>query len=166
MTKRAENAIDLGLHLPFQIAQLHSALSAQAKVIIAPYGDLNLAQWRIVRVVALDIANTSTAVRKAAGIDKGQFSKMLTVLEKKGYVILHPWEEDKRQNVIELTEMAIKAHDRLGPLLDARQKHLLATLTEEEQATVRKAIKAIAAAATKTDFDIPDPVADPDQEDL
>lgn len=162
MSKMGENAIDLGLHLPFQIAQLHSALSAQAKVIISRYGDLNLAQWRIVRVVALGIANTSTAVRNAAGLDKGQFSKMLTVLEAKGYVVLHPWDEDKRQNVIELTEMGSRAHDRLGPVLDARQKHLVATLTEDEQEVVRKAIKAIAAATTKTDFDIPDP----DLEDL
>lgn len=157
MARRDDNAIDLGLHLPFQIAQLHSALSAQAKVIISRYGDLNLAQWRIIRVVALDIANTSTAVRTAAGIDKSQFSKMLTLLEDKGYVILHPWAEDKRQNVIELTEMARKAHDRLGPILDARQQHLVATLTEEEQAVVRKAIRAIAAASSKTDFDIPAP---------
>lgn len=157
MARTRDNAIDLGLHLPFQIAQLHSALSAQAKVIIARYGDLNLAQWRIVRVVALDIANTSTAVRNAAGLDKGQFSKMLGVLEAKGYVVLHPFEDDKRQNVIELTEMGRTAHERLGPVLDARQRHLVAALTEEEQAVVRKAIKAIAAAAHKTDFTDPDP---------
>lgn len=162
MAKNGENAIDLGLHLPFQIAQLHSALSAQAKVIISRYGDLNLAQWRIVRVVALGIADTSTAVRNAAGIDKSQFSKMLYVLEEKGYVVLHAFEEDKRQSVIELTEKGRKAHDRLGPVLDARQTHLVASLTEEEQAVVRKAIKAIAAATDKTVFDIPAP----DPEDL
>lgn len=157
MTNKDETAIDLGLHLPFQIAQLHSALSAQAKVIISKYGDLNLAQWRIIRVIALNIAHTSTAVRKAAGIDKSQFSKMLTVLETKGYVVLEPFDEDKRQHIIELTEMARKAHDRLGPMLDARQKHLVASLTEEEQAVVRKAIKAIAAASARTEFDIPAP---------
>lgn len=162
MAKTGENAIDLALHLPFQIAQLHSALSAQAKVIISQYGDLNLAQWRIVRVVALGIAETSTAVRTAAGIDKGQFSKMLSVLEERNYVTLHPFEDDRRQHVIELTRMGRAAHDRLGPVLDARQAHLVATLNAEEQAVIRKAIKAIAAAATKTDFDIPVP----DLEDL
>lgn len=157
MNKANENAIDLGLHLPFQIAQLHSALSAQAKVIISQYGDLNLAQWRIVRVVALGIADTSTAVRNAAGIDKGQFSKMLGVLDERGYVALHPFEYDKRQNTIELTKLGRAAHDRLGPILDARQQHLVASLSAEEQAVVRKAIKAIATAANKTDFDIPVP---------
>lgn len=157
MTNSDDSAIGLGLLLPFQIAQLHSALNAQAKVIISGYGDLNLAQWRIVRVVALGIENTTTPVRKATGIDKGQFSKMLSALEQKGYVILHPYEDDKRQHVIELTEKARAAHERLGPLLDERQRHLVAALTEDELAVIYKAIKVMAEAAQKTDFDIPNP---------
>lgn len=157
MTNSDDSAIGLGLLLPFQIAQLHSALNAQAKVIISGYGDLNLAQWRIVRVVALGIENTTTPVRKATGIDKGQFSKMLSALEQKGYVILHPYEDDKRQHVIELTEKARAAHERLGPLLDERQRHLVAALTEDELAVIYKAIKVMAEAAQKTDFDIPIP---------
>jgi DNA-binding MarR family transcriptional regulator len=157
MTNSDDSAIGLGLLLPFQIAQLHSALNAQAKVIISSYGDLNLAQWRIVRVVALGIENTTTPVRKATGIDKGQFSKMLSALEQKGYVILHPYEDDKRQHVIELTDKARKAHERLGPVLDERQRHLVATLTEDELAVIYKAIKVMANAAQKTDFNIPAP---------
>ncbi|MBU2980482.1 MarR family winged helix-turn-helix transcriptional regulator [Lentibacter algarum] len=157
MTNSDESAIRLGLLLPFQIAQLHSALNAQAKVIISAYGDLNLAQWRIVRVVALGIENTTTPVRKATGIDKSQFSKMLGALEQKGYVVLHPYENDKRQHVIELTDKARKAHERLGPVLDERQRHLVATLTEDELAVIYKSIKVLANAAQKTDFDIPAP---------
>lgn len=158
MTNSRDSAIDLGLLLPFQISQLNSALNAQAKVIISRYGDLNLAQWRIVRVIALGIENTTTPVRKATGIDKSQFSKMLSVLEKKGYVVLHPFEGDKRQHVIELTQKARDAHERLGPVLDARQQHLIATLSEEELAVIYKAIRVMADAATKTDFADPKPI--------
>ncbi|MGH1575754.1 MarR family winged helix-turn-helix transcriptional regulator [Planktotalea sp.] len=157
MPNSDDSAIGLGLLLPFQIAQLHSALNAQAKVIISSYGDLNLAQWRIVRVVALGIENTTTPVRKATGIDKGQFSKMLSALEQRGYVILHPYEDDKRQHVIELTDKARKAHEQLGPVLDERQRHLVATLTEDELAVIYKAIKVMANAAQKTDFNSPAP---------
>lgn len=155
MTKSDDSAIGLGLLLPFQIAQLHSALNAQAKVIISGYGDLNLAQWRIVRVVALGIENTTTPVRKATGIDKGQFSKMMSALEQKGYVVIKPYEDDKRQHVIELTDKARKAHERLGPVLDERQRHLVASFTEDELAVIYKAIKVMAKASQKTDFDIP-----------
>lgn len=162
MTNAPESAIDLGLPLPFQIAQLHSALNAQAKVIISRTGDLNLAQWRIIRLVALGIANTTTAVRKASGIDKSQFSKMLSVLEEKGYVELRFYAEDRRQHLIELTKKGRMVHDRLGPVLDTRQRHLVAALSEQEQALIQNAIRVLAKAAEKTDFIIPDLASEED----
>lgn len=152
MPKEAITERGLGLHIPFQIGQLHSVLNAQAKVILARHGDLNLAQWRIIRIVALGIADTTTAARKTLGIDKSQFSKSLSNLEKTGYIQVLPFEFDKRQYRIELTEKGRKANDRIGPELDARQTHLVASLSEEEQATFQKALKALAEAAKKTDF--------------
>ena len=113
---------------------------------------MNLAQWRIIRLVAWGIADTTTSVRKAAGIDKSQFSKTLSVLEQKAFVRLLPYEEDKRQHLIELTETGRAAHDELAPELNARHKHLLAALSAEERAVVHDAIKALAKAAEKTDF--------------
>lgn len=147
-----DSAIDLDLPLSFQIAQLHSALNAQAKAIIARYGNLNIAQWRIIRLVAWDIANTTTAVRKAAGIDKSQFSKTLSVLEKEGFVEILPYEDDRRQHLIVLTEKGVSAHDQLGPELDARHQHLLAALTPEQRAVIHDAIKALSEAAQTTEF--------------
>ena len=162
MTNSPDSAIGLGLLLPFQIAQLHTALNAQAKAIVSRHGDLNLAQWRIVRVVALGIENTTTPVRKAAGIDKSQFSKMLSILEQNGYVTLRPCDVDKRQHVIELTKKARLAHERLGPVLDERQRHLVASLSEEELAVIYKAIRVMAEAAEKTDFAVPPPISEED----
>ncbi len=148
----SDSAIDLGLPLAFQIAQLHSALNAQAKAIIARHGTLNLAQWRILRLVAWGIADTTTRVRKAAGIDKGQFSKMLSLLEKDGHVEILPYPDDKRQHLIRLTEKGRAAHDRLGPELDARQQHLLKALTPQQREIIQSAIRALARAAECTDF--------------
>lgn len=147
-----DSAIDLDLPLSFQIAQLHSALNAQAKAIIARHGNLNIAQWRIIRLVAWDIANTTTTVRKAAGIDKSQFSKTLSVLEKEGFVEVLPYEDDKRQHLIVLTIKGVEAHDRLGPELDARHQYLLASLNDDQREMIHDAIKALSEAAEKTDF--------------
>ncbi|GAA6208534.1 hypothetical protein NBRC116601_18270 [Cognatishimia sp. WU-CL00825] len=147
-----DSAIDLDLPLSFQIAQLHSALNAQAKAIIARHGNLNIAQWRIIRLVAWDIANTTTTVRKAAGIDKSQFSKTLSVLEREGFVEILPYEDDKRQHLIVLTTKGVEAHDRLGPELDARHQYLLASLNDDQREMIHEAIKALSEAAETTDF--------------
>lgn len=148
----ADTAIDLGLPLAFQIAQLHSALNAQAKAIIAKHGTLNLAQWRILRLVAWGIADTTTSVRKAAGLDKSQFSKMLSALAAEGYVKVLPYPNDKRQHLIKLTDKGHNAHDKLGPELDARQQHLLGALSPEEREMIHGAIRALAKAAQTIDF--------------
>lgn len=156
----ADTAIDLGLPLAFQIAQLHSALNAQAKAIIAKHGALNLAQWRILRLVAWGIADTTTPVRKAAGLDKSQFSKMLSTLAAEGYVEVLPYTDDKRQHLIKLTDKGNHAHDRLGPELDARQQHLLGALSPEEREIIYSAIRALAKAAQTTDFSRPEEPAE------
>ena len=70
-----DSAIELRLPLPLLVFQLHSALNAQARALISKRGDLSLAQWRVLRLISLDVAHASTALRKLMGIDKSQFSK-------------------------------------------------------------------------------------------
>lgn len=146
------NAISLDLLLSFQIAQLNSKLNAQARAIIANHGTLSLPQWRIIRLVAQKFVNTTTSVRKAAGIDKSQFSKTLNVLVLEGYVTVSPFDGDKRQLVIALTQKGVAAHGRLAPELVERQTHLLSALTPTERRTIFSAIQALAKAAERTDF--------------
>jgi len=152
MAETSDGPISLGLPLPFQIAQLNSALAAQSKAIMSRYVDLNLAQGRVLRLVARNVANTTTSVRKAAAIDKSQFSKALSVLVNLGYVELLPYPEDKRQHLIKLTSKGHAAHDRIAPELDVREKFLLAELSQEEQNALRKAIKVLAKVSQMMDF--------------
>jgi DNA-binding MarR family transcriptional regulator len=144
---------NIDLLLPFQIAQLNAKLATQARIIIARHGTLSLPEWRIIRVVGMGVASSSTAVRKTSGIDKGQFSKTVNRLVKEGYVELLPFNGDKRQFEIQLTPKGKKAHDRLAPQLDARQRHLLAALGPAERKTIFSAIRALATAAETTEFD-------------
>lgn len=148
----AEGGFDIDLLLPFQITQLSARLAAQARRIIARHGELTLPQWRIIRIVAAGVAKGSTAVRKSAGIDKGQFSKTVNTLVEEGYVTTLPSAEDQRQFEIALTEKGRAAHDRLAPELDARQRHLMAALTPEQRALIFPAIRALAEAAETIDF--------------
>jgi DNA-binding MarR family transcriptional regulator len=148
----SDSAIDLDLPLPFQISQLSSLLNAQAREILSRYGELNLAQWRILRLVAWGVASTTTSVRKAAGIDKGQFSKTLNGLVKDGYIELSPYEDDKRQYQISLTVKGEATHAQIKPELVARNEHLMDALTPEEQSALYSSIRALAKAAQKTDY--------------
>ena len=148
-----ESAIELRLPLPLLVFQLHSALNAQARALISKRGDLSLAQWRVLRLISLDVATTSTALRKLMGIDKSQFSKEIGALVAQGYVESAPYRADRRQQLLSLTDKGRAAYAAIAPALDARQAHLMAALTDDQRAVMFEAIKALSEAAQRTDFD-------------
>lgn len=147
-----ETPIDKALLLPFQISQLNAALSAQARAILTRHGDLTLPQWRILWLLSSGVASTSTTVRKAAQIDKGQFSKTLNTLVEKDLVQLEPYEKDKRQFSISLTQNGWATHALLAPELNARHNHLLDALTAQERGLIFHAIQALSEAAKQHEF--------------
>lgn len=147
-----QNGLDLRHLLSFQISQLNSLLNAQERAVLARRGSLSPAQWRILRLVGQGVANTTTTVRKMTGIDKSQFSKTLSALVDDGLVEVSAFEQDKRQMLIVLNKKGRAAYRQLLPDLDARHEYLMAALNEEEQRLIFSAIKALSAAAERTDF--------------
>ena len=155
-----ESAIELRLPLPLLVFQLHSALNAQARALISKRGDLSLAQWRVLRLISLDVAHASTGMRKLLGIDKSQFSKEIGAMVAQGYIQTAPYEADRRQQVLTLTDKGRAAYAAIAPALDARQAHLMAALTDQHREVMFEAIKALSDAAQRHDFDIDeDPTA-------
>ncbi|PTX00014.1 MarR family winged helix-turn-helix transcriptional regulator [Pararhodobacter aggregans] len=148
-----ESAIELRLPLPLLVFQLHSLLNAQARALISKRGNLSLAQWRVLRLISLDVAHTSTALRKLMGIDKSQFSKEISQLIADGYVTSAPYEADRRQQLLAMTDKGHAAYARIAPALDARQAHLMGALTDTQRNVMFEAIKALAEAAQRHDFD-------------
>jgi len=148
-----DSAIELRLPLPLLVFQLHSLLNAQARALISKRGDLSLAQWRVLRLISLDVAHTSTALRKLMGIDKSQFSKEISQLIADGYITSTPYEADRRQQLLAMTDKGRAAYVRIAPALDARQAHLMGALTDSQRDVMFEAIKALAEAAQRLDFD-------------
>lgn len=151
---KAQGAAKIERLLTFQVFQLNAKLAAQARTILARNCTLTLPQWRIVRVVGMEAASASTAVRKASGIDKGQFSKTVSSLVAEDYVEVFPCTNDLRQFEIRLTPKGQKTYDRLAPQLDARQQHLLAALRPAERKTIFSALRALSRAAEQTEFEM------------
>lgn len=154
LTNQQNRGDGLDLPLPMLISQVHSALNAQARAVLSHFGPLNLAQWRIVRLVGTGIADTSTPVRKIIGLDKSQFSKELNALVGHGYMTTRTFERDKRQQRLELTSHGREALERLLPVLKLRHDHLMNAMQPAQRATIRDALAALEEAAKMTDFDI------------
>ncbi len=147
-----DDPFNIDVELGFLFAQLHIALNAQARSVIARHGDLTLAQWRIIRLVASGQFQGSTGIRKAACIDKSQFSKTVHLLEKNGYLLVSEHSDDKRQFNLALTPKAERAHTKLVPDLSKRNAHLMNALPPEQRKTIVQTIKTLITAADVSDF--------------
>ncbi|CAO3359435.1 MarR family winged helix-turn-helix transcriptional regulator [Azospirillum palustre] len=153
LTNQQDSEDGLNLPLPMLISQVNSALNAQARAVLSHFGPLNLAQWRIMRLVGTGIAETSTPVRKVIGLDKSQFSKELNALIGHGYITTRTFERDKRQQRLELTQQGRDALERLLPVLNQRHEHLMNAMQPEQRAHIRGALAALEEAAKKIDFE-------------
>ncbi|WP_238367699.1 MarR family winged helix-turn-helix transcriptional regulator [Mesobacterium pallidum] len=144
--------IEAAFPLSFMIHQLEMKLGAQARALIAKHGDLTLPQWRIIRVIGMDTADGSTAIRKVLGFDKSQFSKTVSQLQTRGLVEVLDHPTDRRQFRLALTDEGRAALDRLTPELDARNDFLMQALSPEERSLIRSALLKLSIAAETTDI--------------
>ncbi|MBL6428944.1 MAG: winged helix-turn-helix transcriptional regulator [Maritimibacter sp.] len=147
------------LPLAYQIHQLDMKLAAQARAVLSNQDGLTLPQWRIIRVIGMQVASGSTAVRKTLGFDKSQFSKTIGSLVEQGLIEVGPHPSDKRQSELKLAPKGRAVLDQLGPILDDRNRRLMAALSSAEQNMIVSALAKLSAAAELTEFDKEDPSA-------
>lgn len=144
--------IEAAFPLSFQIHQLSLKLAAQARGLIAKHADLTLPHWRIIRVIGMDAADGSTAIRKVLGFDKSQFSKTVGQLQARGLVTVADHPTDRRQFRLLLTDEGRAALNALTPELDARNAYLMNSLSSAEQAVIRSALAKLSQAAEIVDI--------------
>lgn len=154
------NGHELPHFLTFRIARVQAKLNAQASQILKEAAGLSITRWRIIVLLAAEIATTASALTRYAAIDKGQFSRTLKAMIAEGLVIARPDETDHRQQQIALTARGRRLHDQILPKMRARQQFLLGTLAPDSRDVVFEALEILERAAEVTDF-ASDPSAPP-----
>ena len=119
--------------LPITIVRLHASMRLHTKRVLAEHGALTLVQWRVLRVVGDGIAMLSTAVRREAVIDKGQFSRTLDSLVEGELIATRVAPGDSRQTEIRLTRRGKSVYARVAPQLDERHRRLLGSMPRDQR---------------------------------
>lgn len=151
---RDTKATEAGQELPLSLVihQLALKIDAQGRALVARHSDLTLPQWRVIRVIGLEALDGSTALRKVMGFDKSQFSKTVNQLHARGLLAVSEHPHDRRQLHLSLTAAGRAVLDRLAPVLDARNDHLMKALAPEERKIIRAALSKLARAADVTEL--------------
>lgn len=121
-------------------------LNAEA---LAPFG-IDPRELGILLVIASHEPGSQQQAAHRLGIDRTSMVARIDALEDKGLVSRHPHAEDRRRNVVELTDAGRDTVRRANAASERAEAALLASLSKQEGERLRAALQAILAAPDST----------------
>jgi DNA-binding MarR family transcriptional regulator len=106
---------------------------------LAPYG-INGRELGVLVVIADHEPGSQLQVAQRMGVDRTTMVALLDTLEDKGLVSRHPHAEDRRRNVVELTETGQDTVRKATAASDAAEREFLAPLDPSAAAQLRESL--------------------------
>jgi DNA-binding MarR family transcriptional regulator len=142
-TKRTRNVLDLDRYVPALITFIANKLSRSATALYQKRFGVNVTEWRILALLAIEPAISAARICQVIGYDKGPVSRTLTVMQASGLVRIGSDEHDGRTHAISLTAKGEATHDRVIALALERERRLLSCLDDDERELLIKLLARI-----------------------
>lgn len=126
-------------HAQFQLTELTTAA-------LAPFG-IDGRELGVLVVLAGSEPASQQEVAQRLSVDRTTMVALLDTLEGKGLVARHPHAEDRRRNVVELTETGQDTVRRATDASDAAEREFLAPLDEASARQLRDSLRVIVSQA-------------------
>ncbi len=143
-----EPGLRLDSYLPYRLSVASNAVSG---LIARAYQDrfgLTIPQWRLICVLAEDGGLTQGQIVLRTMMDKVTVSRAAQGLLKRRLVERFEHHADGRSHVLALTHEGRRLHGEISPLALAYEAALIAGLTPEEVALMRRLLSRLQTAAT------------------
>lgn len=115
----AVDALKLDRYWPYQITVLADRIARQTSTIVKREAGLNLSQWRVLAAIAEKPGRTAAEVVTMTPMDKGIVSRATKGLLTGGYLVRHASQADGRVSHLFLTEAGVALYTRLRPAVEA-----------------------------------------------
>ena len=116
---------DLSSFVTFRMARTQNKLNAQATAILKSKSSLSLVEWRIIMLSRLYDGASMSRIAAEVQMDKGQLSRKIAAMTKKGLIYTQPDEKDHRIQQLHLTEQAQAIANVMEPIMRRRQEKLV-----------------------------------------
>jgi DNA-binding MarR family transcriptional regulator len=144
MSNREQPAPELADSLGYLLKHAHLQLSERSDKALAPLG-IDSKELGILVVIAGPDPLSQQQVAQRLGVDRTTMVAMLDALEGKGIVSRHPQAEDRRRNVVELTEAGRGTFQRAIKARDGAERDYLASLGGPDSQQLRRSLKTVVA---------------------
>jgi len=130
--------LDLERYVPALITFIANKLSRSATSYYQKHFGVNITEWRILSLLALEPGIPASRICHVIGFDKGPVSRTLAMMQKRDLVTIRTDPQDGRSHSISLTPKGRTTHDNVIAVALDRERRLLACLRKDEQETLIK----------------------------
>ena len=111
--------------------------------------DLNFSEQIIIMYLSMNDNVSQDTISRHFMIDKGMIAKTLNKLEKKGFITRKQNPENKRENIISLSDHGIAIIDRMGSILSEWNEIVYDGISKEDIECVKRITKIMSENATR-----------------
>lgn len=125
--------LDLDRYVPAFITFIANKLSNSATALYQREFGVNVTEWRIMSLLAIEPGIPASRICHVIGFDKGPVSRTLAGLEKRGLISIRTDPHDGRTHSISLTARGRATHDKVIVAAFERERRLLSCLSKDER---------------------------------
>jgi DNA-binding MarR family transcriptional regulator len=133
--RKAQNSptLDLDRYVPAFITFIANKLSNSASARYQNDFGVNVTEWRIMSLLAIEPNIAASRICQVIGFNKGPVSRTLAEMEKRDLIAIGTDVDDARTHSISLTAKGRATHDRVIVVALDRERRLLSCLSRNEQ---------------------------------
>ncbi|PPQ16312.1 MarR family transcriptional regulator [Bradyrhizobium sp. AC87j1] len=125
--------LDLERYVPAFVTFIANKLSNSATAFYQREFGVNVTEWRIMSLLAIEPGIPASRICHVIGFDKGPVSRTLAGLEKRGLISIRTDPNDGRTHSISLTARGRATHDKVIAAALERERRLLSCLNKDER---------------------------------
>jgi len=135
-TTASGDRLDLDRYVPAFFTFIANKLSRSATIRYQKEFGVNVTEWRIMSLLAIEPGIPATRICQVIGFDKGPVSRTLAVMQDRRLILIRTDPADARSHSITLTAKGIRTHDKVIVAAHEREQRLLSCLTASERETL------------------------------
>jgi DNA-binding MarR family transcriptional regulator len=132
-TEAANLTLDLDRYVPALITFIANKLSRTATTLYQKRFGINVTEWRILSLLAIEPDISAARICHVIGFDKGPVSRTLATLQTRGLIRIRADRQDARTHCISLTPKGRVIHDNVIVAALEREGRLLSCLRKDER---------------------------------
>src|ERR1700737_5656536 len=125
--------LDLERYVPAFVTFIANKLSRSATAFYQKRFGVNVTEWRIMSLLAIEPGIPASRICHVIGFDKGPVSRTLTMMQHRDLIAIRTDPKDGRSHSISLTAKGRATHDKVIVAALDRERKLLSCLNKDEQ---------------------------------